>query len=340
MPLGARRVFRFALVTALSATAAFALQLEFSLLPPVMAILLSLKPAPPMRPAALLVLVLVILFTTGIGLLLPPLLLHYPFTGVLLVAVGLYVSSRLMVSLGQDALGLFLATGFVLVSSLGLVSESLAWRMVESMAGSVVIVLCCQWLVHPLFPEDAAPTPAPPPDAAGSDWIALRSTLLVLPVWLAALTDPSTWMAALTRLLTLGQQRSFRDVRRAGTELVGSTFAGGLAAVVLWGLLKPFPHLWMLFLLALALGIWGGSRLYGVKDSPLPPSFWSGTLVTAWILLAPATADAAGGRDVYAAFFLRFTVFLMVTLYAWVALTLLEQWRERRTGTGSVQRFR
>jgi len=333
MELPARRVFRFALVTALSAAAGFALQLSFSLLPPVMAILLTLKPAPPMKPRALLALVVVILLTTGSGLLLVPLLQHAPVTGVLLVALGLFASSWLMVNLGQGALGVFLAMGFLLISALGLASSDLARLMVKSLAGSVVIVILCQWLVYPFFPEDPAPPASPETPAAlpePSDWIALRSTLLVLPVWFAALTDPSTWMAALTKSLTLGQQRSYHGVRQAGLELVGSTFFGGLLAVGFWMALSILPTLWTLFLLALALGLYAGSALYGVRPTRFPPSFWSNALMTLWILLAPAMADSAAGTDVYKAFAVRFSLFVGITLYAWVALVLLEQWRLRR----------
>ena len=336
MELRARRVFRFALVTALAATIGFALQLQFTLLPPVMAILLSLKPAPPMKPGTMLALVLVILLTTSLGLLLVPLLLHYPLTAVLLVMLGLYASSYLTVNLGQGALGAFLATGFVLISSLGLASGELGRLMVQSMAGSVIIAILCQWLVYPLFPEDPQPPSTPPQPETGaerSNWIALRSTLVVLPVWLAALHDPSTWVAALTKALTIGQQRTHEGVRLAGLELMGSTFLGGLLAVLFWLLLGLFPSLWTLFLLALLLGLYGGSKLYGILATRLPATFWSNTLMTAWILLAPAVSDTASGKDVYKAFFVRFSLFVGVTLYAWVAMVLLESWRNRRRRT-------
>ncbi len=333
MELAARRVFRFALVTALAAAIGFALQLQFAFLPPVMAILLTLIPAPPMKPGMMLALVLVILATTSLGLLLVPLLLHYPITAVLLVTLGLYASSHLTVNLGQDALGAFLATGFVLISSLGLANGDLGRLMVQSMAGSTVIAVLCQWLIYPLFPEDpqsSVTLPRPKVGADRSNWIALRSTLVVLPVWMAALHDPFTWVAALTKALTIGQQRTHEGIRLAGLELMGSTFLGGLLAVLFWLLLGVLPSLWTLFLLALLLGIYGGSKLYGILATRLPATFWSNTLMTVWILLAPAVADPASGRDVYKAFFVRFSLFVGVTLYAWVAMVLLESWRSRR----------
>ena len=333
MELQARRVFRFALVTALSATIGFAMQLEFTLLPPVLAVLLSLKPAPPMKPRALLVLVSVILITTSIGMLLVPLLLHYPLTAVLLGLLGLYASSYLTVNLKQSALGTFLAMGFVLISALGLSSVTYCWTWVQTMAGGVIIAIICQWLVYPFFPEDPAAvtaTPAPPVGAEQSNWIALRSAIIVLPVWMAALSDPGTWVSALTKSLTLGQQSSYPGAREAGLELLGSTFLGGLLAVLFWLLLGILPNLWVMFLLSLAVGIYGGSKLYGILSTRFPPSFWSNTLMTLWILLAPAVADSASSKDVYKAFVVRFLLFVGVTLYAWVAVVLLEQWRQRK----------
>lgn len=332
MELQARRVYRFALVTAMAATTGFALQLHFTLLPPVIAILFTLKPAPPMKLRAMLTLVVVVLLASGLGLLLVPLLMHYPFTAVLLVTLGLYVSSYLMVNLGQGALGLFLAMGFVLISSMGLADEALARLWVQTITGSVIIALFFHWLVHLLFPEDAQPAATPPPatGAEQSNWIALRSALVVVPVWIAALQNPTTWISALTKALTLGQQRTYENIWLAGVELVGSTFLGGVLAALFWLLLGVLPTLWTLFLLALLLGLYGGSKLYGLSPSHFRPGFWSNTLMTVWILLAPAVADSASDKDVYKAFFVRFSLFLAVTLYAWVAMVLLEQWRLRR----------
>lgn len=334
MELKARRVYRFTLVMTLSATVAFALQLSFTLLPPVLAILLSLKPAPPPRFKGLLAIVMVVLLTTGMGVLLGPLLQYAPVSGVLLVLLGLYASSYLMVNLNQGALGAFLAMGFTLISSLGVSSPELAQLMVETLAGSVIIVILCQWLVYPFFPEDPIPpAPAAPTGGEGgalrSNWIALRSTFIVAPVYLVALSDPSTWLAALMKALTLGQQRSWGGVREAGMELLGSTFLGGCLAVLFWMLLGILPNLWMIFLLSLLLGLLGGARLLGVTASRFPPSFWSNTLMTLWIMLAPALADAASGKDVYKAFLTRFVLFLAITLYAWFAIVLLESWRRR-----------
>ena len=71
------------------------------------------------------------------------------------------------------------------------------------------------------------------------------------------------------------------------------------------------------------------AKLYGVSPSSYPPSFWINVMVTLLILLGPAVADSASGKDVYTAFAVRMGLFIAVTLYAWLAVVLLEDWRER-----------
>ncbi len=328
----ARHVLRFALVTALSATAAEALGLTYAFFPPVLAILLAASPGAPMRPKSLAVLVSVILLTMGTGLLLIPFLRHQPLLGVVLALLGLYAASWLMVHWRQDALGLFLATGFLLVSALGVLDEGLARLMIESLAGGMVLAVFFQWLTHPFLPGEEQPLPPkhPLPELERSKWLATRSVLVVFPVWMVALTDPFRWLAVLTKALTLGQQGSREDARYTGLEMVGATLLGGGLALLFWGLLGILPNLWILFLLALLVGLWGGAKIHGVRTSRFPPTFWMSALMTFWILLMPAIADSAAGKDVYQAFFLRFSLFLGVTLYAWFSMALLEEWRRRR----------
>ena len=45
--------------------------------------------------------------------------------------------------------------------------------------------------------------------------------------------------------------------------------------MLFWLLLGILPNLWVMFLLSLAVGIYGGSKLYGILSTRFPPSFWS-----------------------------------------------------------------
>jgi hypothetical protein len=158
----------------------------------------------------------------------------------------------------------------------------------------------------------------------------------VLPAYLLALTNPQQYLMTIMKSVSLGQQASMVDARHAGRELLGSTFAGGFLAVLLWWALSMQPTLWMYFLWMLAAGLYVGCKLFGVLKTRVAPSFWINTFVTMLILLGPAVEDSANGQDALAAFLIRFSTFVGVTLYAWVAIAFLEGWRARRLAASGV----
>jgi len=330
MHVQARRVFRLSLTMALALACAYGLALPLPFLAPLFALLLTATPVPPMGPRGLFGLVLVILITLGAGLLLIPVLLNYPLTGVLLVAVGLYFSSYLTVNMGKGLVGMLLTAGITLITAAGTASYPLAVLVIQALVLGIVVAVFCQWFVYSWFPEDAVasvkagPKPVEP---VQSGWIALRTTLIVLPAYLLALTNPSMYLAIIMKSVSLGRQSSLVSARDAGWELVGSTFLGGCFAVLFWFALKIQPNLWMFFLWMLLFGIYFSAKLYRCFASSLPPSFWQNVIMTMLILMGPAVEDSANGKDVYAAFAVRMGLFIAVTLYAWLAIYTLEQLR-------------
>ena len=162
-----------------------------------------------------------------------------------------------------------------------------------------------------------------------SNWIALRATLIVLPAYLLALTNPSTYLAIIMKSVSLGQQGSLVSARDAGRELLGSTFLGGCFAILFWFSLGINTNLWMFFLLMLMFGVFFACKIYRLIASRYPASFWQNSAVTMLILLGPAVEDSANGKDVYAAFAVRMGLFVAVTIYAWLAVYLLEYLRMR-----------
>ena len=333
MPVAARRVFRLSLTTALALACGYALALPLPYLAPLFALMLAATPGPPLGPKSLFGLILVVLITLGIGLLLIPLLIHYPVAAVLIVAVGLYFSNYLTVNLGKGLVGALLTVGFTLISAAGLLSYQLATTVIQGLVIGIVIAIGCHWVAYRWFPEDAAPAAKAKPAAGGaaqSNWLALRATLIVLPAYLLALSNPSAYLAIIMKSVSLGQQGSVVDARHAGRELLGSTFLAGCFAVLFWFALKLNPSLWMFFLWMLLFGLYFSGKLYGVVASRFPPSFWLNTAVTMLILVGPAVEDSAGGKDVYKAFAVRMGLFVAVTLYAWLAIYALEQLRNRR----------
>ena len=340
MPVGARRVFRLSLTVGLALVGAYSLALPLPFLAPLFALMLTASPAPPMGPKGLFGVILVVTITTGVGLLLIPVLRNYPFSGVLIAAVGLYFSTYLTVHRGKAMLGTLLTIGFTLISVAGSVDYGLAVGVIQALVIGIALAIVCQWLVYPWFPEDAdgaaaekaRPEADDAKDANQSNWIALRATLIVLPAYLLALTNPAMYMPIIMKSVSLAQQGSVVDARDAGRELLGSTFLAGCFAVLFWFVLKTCPSLWMFFLWMVLFGGYFSSKLYRVVASRFPTSFWQNTAVTMLILLGPAVQDSANGKDVYMAFAVRMGLFVAVTLYAWLAIYGLERLRSRHLG--------
>jgi hypothetical protein len=333
MQLQARRIFRLSLTTALALACAYALRMPLAFLAPLFAFMLMSKPGPPVGVKNLFGLVLLVLGTLGIGLLLIPLLQEYPVVALLIVALGLYFSSYVTVNLGKALVGALLTVGFTMISVAGTVSFVLATAVIQALVLAIVISIVCSWLVYPWFPEDAADNQQPPAPQSGaeqSSWVALRATLIVLPVYFVALTNPLMYMPILMKSVSLAQQSSLLDARSAGRELLGSTFLAGCFAVLFWGLLGISTNLWMFFWLMLLFGVYFSSKLYRLIPSRFPASFWLNVAITMLILLGPAVEDSANGKDVYMAFAVRMGLFFAITIYAVLAVYFLEYLRTRR----------
>lgn len=333
MPVAARRVFRLGLTLALALACGYGLQLPLPYLAPLFALLLTAAPAPPMGVKGLVGLVLVVVITLGVGLLLIPVLVHYPMSGVLIVALGLYLSAYVTINLGKALVGTLLTVGVTLISAAGTLNYLLALTVIQSLVLGIGVAIFCQWVVYPWFPEDEAlPGKGKPktPSAVQSNWYALRSALIVLPAYLVVLINPAMYLPIIMKSVSLGQQGSLVKARDAGRELLGSTFLGGCFAAAFWFLLDLVTNLWMFSWWMLLFGVYFAAKLYQVFPSRYPASFWQNTVVTMLILLGPAVEDSANGKDVYAAFAVRMGLFVVVTLYAWLAISLLERLRARR----------
>jgi len=333
MPVAARRVFRLGLTMALALACGYGLALPLPFLAPLFALFLTAAPAPPMGLKGLAGLILVVLITLGIGLLLIPLLNHYAVSGVLVVAIGLYLGTYLTINLGKGLVGTLLTVGVTLISAAGTVDYLLAVTVIHALVLGIAVAIVCQWILYPWFPEDNVAAKKAKPSAAGagqSNWNALRTTLIVLPAYLLVLTNPAAYLAIIMKSVSLGQQSSLVSARDAGRELLGSTFLGGCFAILFWFMLGLVTNLWMFAWWMLLFGVYFASKLYQIIPSRYPASFWQNTAVTMLILLGSAVQDSANGKDVYAAFAVRMVLFVAVTLYAWLAIAVLEQWRVRR----------
>jgi hypothetical protein len=329
----AQRALRLASGTALCLATSFGLGLPIPFLAPVLAVLLLTALNQPLKLKAGIGLALIAMLTTGIGLLLIPLLRYYAFSAVLLVGVGLFVVFRMGLRGANNLIVTFLIIGLTMISAAGVADFGLAVMVINALVRGLFLAVLMVGVSHWLFPEPGnAQTPAAAALLSASEVtrIALRATLIVLPAFLLALLDPASYLPIILKAVSLGQQSSTTGTRHAGRELLGSTLLGGLLAVLFWGALSLFVHLWMFFLWMLLFGLWVGRKLYRLTPTRLSPGFWLNTLVTMIILLGQSVQDSAAGKDVQTAFAVRMGLFILVTLYACLMVQVLDQRSSRR----------
>lgn len=329
-----RRAYRVSLVTALALVLGYSLNIDLPYIAPLFAFILALGSEQPISAKGMVGLLIVISITLGTGLLLIPVLQHYPITGMLMVLIGMFVSTHLTVNMGQALVGTFFMMGMTLITVAGTMGFELALVMLDSILVSVICAVVCQWLVFPFFAVEAMQKEAPRDTGANLGdagyWVALRTTAIVFPVYFLALTNPSLYIPIIMKAVSLGQQSTEMDLQKAGDELLLSTLAGGVFAILFWALLKIQPNLWVFFLLTLLFTLVITRRLFGLVKSKFKPSFWQNSLITLLILIGPAVQDTANGKDVYKAFTVRVSLFVAVSLYAWFAAKIFERWRSRR----------
>lgn len=331
-----QRALRLACGVACGTALGFGLALPLPFLTPMLVLVLLVSSNQPLSAKAGLSLALVVALTCGSGLLLSPLLRHSPVSGVLLVALCLFFSFRFALRGGNGLLSTLQVVGLTMISAAGTASLALGQTVVEALVKAVLLTTLCVAFSHLLFPEppgqSAAAKPKPMANARSS-WIALRAMLVVMPAWLLALIDPASYMPLVMKSANLGQQVCSTSTRDAGRELLGSTLLGGTLAMLFWTLLSILPHLWMFFLLMLLFVLLLARRLYQLVANRLSAGFWLNTCATLIILLGQSVQDSAAGKDVYTAFAIRMGLFILVTLYAWAAVYLIDQ---RSKGTSEA----
>jgi len=322
-----QRALRLATGTALCLAASFGLALPIPFLAPVLALLFLATLNQPLPLKAGVALALVAMLTTGIGLLLIPLLRYYPVSGLLLIGLGLFVVFRFGLRGGNNLIVTFLVIGLTMIAAAGFASFDLALMVIGALVKGLLLAVIVVTLSHGLFPEPANAPPAPGAPtlpAEDVDRVALRATLIVLPAFLLALIDPARYLPIILKAVSLGQQSSTTTARNAGRELLGSTLLGGALAILFWWALSLFVHLWMFFLWMLLFGLVLARKLYALSPTRFSPGFWLNSLITLIILLGQSVQDSAAGKDVYTAAAVRMGLFILVTLYACLMVYLLE----------------
>jgi hypothetical protein len=328
-----KAVLRLAVGLGLAVLIAYGLSMQLAFVVCILAVLALAKQGPPMPVAKGVVVGMAIAALMGMGILMVPLLQHYPISAVAMTAVLLFAVFFVGARSGSP-LAFFLVAGLTFIPVAGVADQGLAIALAKAVGVGLMIGALVNSISHALFPDppQAASPAAPAPSMAkeAARWQAIQATVVVMPVFVVALTNPALYLAALMKTAMVGQQASATNASSAGRELVGSTLMGAFMAAVVWFGLSMLPNLWMLAMWTVAVTLWGGARMFRVRTSVYAPSFWLNALMTMFILLGPAIEDAAVGKDPYAASATRVTLFVAVALYGWAAVWALERWRSSR----------
>lgn len=325
-----KAVLRLGIGVGLSVLIAYGLALPMPFVVCVLTVLLLCKPGPPIPFVKGVVIAAVIAALLVAGVLMVPLLENYPLTGVVLTGAVLY-AVFFAGARSASPLTIILVIAFTFIPVAGVADQALATVLSVAVGVGLGTGVLVSGISHAFFPDapESAKIAAAPASVSreAASWTALQATLVVMPVFVLALTNPAFYLAAIMKTVTLGQQADATNARSAGRELVGSTLMGAWMAALVWFGLSLRPNLWMLMLWIVAAALWAGVRLFRVKPTTFPPSFWVNALVTMLILLGPAIEDAAVGKDVYSASATRVALFVGVALYAWATVWALERGR-------------
>ena len=327
-----KAVLRMASGLGLAVLLAYGLALSLPFVVCVMAVLVLCKPGPPIPLLKGVVVAAAVAAVVVAGVLMVPILEHYALAGVMLTGALLYALFRPGGSrAGSQTTILVIALTVIPIA--GVAEQALAPLLATSLAlgiGTGVLVSSVSHAFFPDAPESRGKVAVAINSPDASRWNALRATLVVLPVFVLALTNPSFYLAAVVKSVALAQQAGAASARNAGRELVGSTLMGAWMATLAWLGLSLRPNLLMLMLWVVLAALWAGARIFGVKPSSRAPSFWTNALVTMLILFGPAIEDSAAGKDVLKASAIRVCLFVGLALYAWATVWAMERWRAAR----------
>lgn len=328
-----KSVLRLAIGLALSVFIAYGLALSMPFMVCVLAVIVLMKPGPPIPFIKGLIISILFASLLAAGVLMIPVLENYPIAGILITSLALYALFYWGMRSGNP-LTIIPVIAITLIPVIGVAEQALISPIITAITVGVAVGVLVSSLSHAFFPDDVITDQANKPlstiSRENASWIALRAALVVMPAFVLALINPSVYVATITKTVALAQQAGSINARDAGQELVGSTLMGALIALIVWAGLSLWPNLWMLILWLSAAALWTGNRLYGVIASSLPASYWSNALITVLILLGPAIEDSANGKDVGTASLVRVALFVAVALYAWGMVWALERWRSSR----------
>ena len=325
--LADQRVIRYAAGTSSTLALSQILAWDQSYLAAVFAATFLALPMSPPKLKGGLIFLIILMAALLLGLLILGPLKYYEAAGLLLLALSFFSVFHYALKGGNPLVTALAIAGLAAVPIVGVLSVPAAISVCVSLLKAGLVALLALWFFHAIFPDPpvianavvqpAAATPAGPvvPPAR----LAARSTLVVMPVlvWLLATSGVSN-IAVAIKVSSMGQQASADSSRQAGWSLLASTLIGGVAAILIWMVLKVWPSLLLYSLLVLLAGLVMGRRIFAGAAFAPGGQVWSYGYVTMLIILGPIvldSGDAAGGR-----FLDRLLMFLGATVYSVLAV--------------------
>src|SRR4051794_34228256 len=213
-----KAVLRLAIGLGLAVLIAYGFALRARFVVCVMSVLLLCKPGPPIPflKGAVIAVVIAVLLVAGV--LMVPLLENYPVTGVVLTGALLY-AVFFAGARSASPLTVILVMAFTVIPVVGVAEQALTTVFSVAVGAGLGTGVLVSGFSHALFPDPPAPAKiAPAPASVSSEtarWKALQATVVVIPVFVLALTNPALYLAAILKTVTLGQQASSTNAHAA-----------------------------------------------------------------------------------------------------------------------------
>jgi hypothetical protein len=329
-----RRVVRYAFGATLAMAVAMGLAWDLSFVVPLLSLMLLASPAPRPSLAKGFAFVATIAVACLAGLWVIKYLLSYtwvffPVLGLLML--GVFLAKARGVS---PFLVMWLLIALLLLPMIAVQSPDLALILVRGLVLGATATLLVVWTAHVLVPDPplrgpvvGAKPPVPAVPTGESARQALIQTLVVLPI--LVVFHLFEWTGAILVLIfvaLLSMQPGFASGFKAGRALLAGNAMGGVAAIVMFGLLTVVPEFAFLVLLTLLAGLFFGSRL--MSDRPTAPLY--GMAYSTLLLVIGMTTSTTG--DAKAKVYQRLFQIGLAVVYVVVAFGLIERWRSRRRG--------
>ena len=337
------RILRLALGTGLALWFSQLGLVPMAYFAPIFAAVFLGLPAPPLKLAAAIKIVAVFFATLTAGTWLLPEFVYRPAAGVVLLVVALFWTFYFTARGGSPVVGIFATAGLAVSTGIGSVNIDLALAIIGWLVLGTALGIVFTWIGHAFLPDSmarsdgqgAAP-PAPPaaPDPVVARWSAFRSLVIVFPValWFLLSPDSATSLGVMIKVSSMGQQTTNVDTRVAGKSLLMSTFIGGVGAIVGWQLLSIAPTLSLYTVIVALAGLVMGTRIFAGRGLAEQGPTWSYGYLTMLIILVPAVLDFSGAAA-GAKFTDRLMMFVFATVYAVIAVNVVDAFRPKRLET-------